>query len=161
MLALLAKSNHPYPSLISSSYLRLAQFLGSLIVLRLHNWSLLFGKSNVLDSAKLFWQICNLLSCVFNGILESATQREHCYIIVSDHFLSWGSTTALSYFQPQKSASQMGRGRKRHQKSRNGVDESDPTQTGQEEEIGSPSPHTSPRRGINEEKEGMNQRDLS
>jgi hypothetical protein len=57
----------------------------------------------------------------------------------------------------------MGKGRKRHQNSKNCVDESVPTQTGQEEEISSPlpSPHTTPRRGIPEEKEGMNERDLS
>jgi hypothetical protein len=46
------------------------------------------------------------------------------------------------------------RGKKRHQNPRNSLDESYPTQTGQEEEIASPSPspHTSPRRGIPEEK---------
>jgi hypothetical protein len=52
----------------------------------------------------------------------------------------------------------MPRGRNRNQNSKNGEDESVPTQTGQEEEIASPSP---PRRGIPKEKEGMNQRDLS
>jgi hypothetical protein len=57
----------------------------------------------------------------------------------------------------------MPRGRNRNQKSKNGEDESDPTQTGQSVEIVSPSPKpcTSPRRGITEENEGMNQRDLS
>jgi hypothetical protein len=57
----------------------------------------------------------------------------------------------------------MARGRNRNQKSKNGLDESDHTQTGEEEEISSPlpSPRTSPRRGIPEEKEGMNQIDLS
>jgi hypothetical protein len=55
----------------------------------------------------------------------------------------------------------MGRGRERHQKSRKGVDESDLTQTGQKEEIASPPPRTSPRRGRPEEKAGMNQSDFS
>jgi hypothetical protein len=57
----------------------------------------------------------------------------------------------------------MVRGRKRHQNSKNCEDEIVPTQTGQEEEIASPLPslHTSLRRGIPEEKEGMNERDLS
>ncbi len=57
----------------------------------------------------------------------------------------------------------MPRGRNRHQNSKNYDGESVPTQTGQEEEIASPSPlpHTSPRRGIPEEKEGMNERELS
>ncbi len=53
--------------------------------------------------------------------------------------------------------------RNRHQNSKNCDGESVSTQTGQEEEIAAPlpSPHTSPRRGIHEEKEGMNERDLS
>ncbi len=57
----------------------------------------------------------------------------------------------------------MARGKNRHQNSKNCDGESVPTQTGQEEEIASPSPSpcTSPRRGIPEEKEGMNERDLS
>jgi hypothetical protein len=60
---------------------------------------------------------------------------------------------ALSCFQPQKSVSKMTRGRNENPKSKNGVDESDPIQTGQNEEVASPSPspHKSPRRGILEE----------
>jgi hypothetical protein len=88
VLASLATSNHPYSSLISSSYLCLAPFLGSLIACQLHHWSSIFGKSNVLDSAKPFWKICNILSCIFNLISESATQRKDCCIIVSDQLLS-------------------------------------------------------------------------
>ncbi len=44
--------------LFSSLHLRLAPFLGSLIVLLFHNWSSEFWKSTVLDSAKPFGQIC-------------------------------------------------------------------------------------------------------
>ncbi len=42
----------------SSLHLRLVSFLGSLIVLQLHNWSSKFWKSTVLDSAKPFGWIC-------------------------------------------------------------------------------------------------------
>ncbi len=45
--------------LFSSLHLRLAPFLGSSIVLQFHNWSSKFWKSTVLDSAKLFGQICS------------------------------------------------------------------------------------------------------
>jgi hypothetical protein len=57
----------------------------------------------------------------------------------------------------------MAKGRNWNWNSKNHEDESVPTQTGQEEEIASPlpSPCTSPRRGIPEEEEGINQRDLS
>ncbi len=44
--------------LFSTLHLCLAPFPGSLIILQLHNWSLKFWKSTVLDSAKLFGQIC-------------------------------------------------------------------------------------------------------
>ncbi len=96
MLALFANSNHSYSSLFCSSYLHLAPFLGSLIVLQLHNWLLIFGESTVLDSAKPFWQICSILSCIFNLISENATERQDCCIIVSDQFLSC-STAALNF----------------------------------------------------------------
>ncbi len=55
----------------------------------------------------------------------------------------------------------MGRVRKRHQNSRKGIDESDPSQKGQEEEIATPTLHMSPRNGRPEEKEGMNPSDPS
>ncbi len=44
--------------LFSSLHLHLAPFLGSWIVLRLHNWSSKILNSTVLDSAKPFGQIC-------------------------------------------------------------------------------------------------------
>jgi hypothetical protein len=68
-----------------------------------------------------------------------------------------------SCLQPQKSVSKMARGRNRNQNSKYCVDESVPRQTGQEEEIATPSPSscTSPRRELPEEKKGMNERDLS
>ncbi len=44
--------------LFSSLHLCLAPFLGSMIVLQLHNWSSKFGKSTVLVSAKQFGRIC-------------------------------------------------------------------------------------------------------
>jgi hypothetical protein len=44
--------------LFCSFRLCLAPFLGSLIILQLHNWSSKFWKSTVLDSAKPFGQIC-------------------------------------------------------------------------------------------------------
>ncbi len=44
--------------LFSSLHLRLAPFLGSLILLQLQYWSSKFWKSTVLDSAKPFGRIC-------------------------------------------------------------------------------------------------------
>ncbi len=44
--------------LFTSSHLRLAPFLGTSIVLQLHNWSSKFWKSTVLDSAKPLGRIC-------------------------------------------------------------------------------------------------------
>ncbi len=164
VLASLATSIHPYSSLFSSLYLCLAPFLGSLIVLQFQYWSSIFGKSTLLDSSQLFWWICNLLSCVVNLISESATQREDCCIIESDQFLSLEVVLRHRVVSNHKKrVSTMARGRNRHKKSKNCDDESVPTQTGQEEEIAfpSPSPCTGPRRGILEEKEGMNERDLS
>ncbi len=56
--------------LFSSSHLWLAPFLGSSIVLQLHNWSSKFWKSTVLDSAKPFGRICffcfYLVSSIFS-----------------------------------------------------------------------------------------------
>ncbi len=76
VLASLATSNHPYSSLFRSSYLCLAPFLRTLIVLQFQHRPSIIGKRTVLDSAQTFWWICNLLFCFVNLISESATQRE-------------------------------------------------------------------------------------
>jgi hypothetical protein len=55
----------------------------------------------------------------------------------------------------QKSVSKLGRGRTKHQNSRKSIDESDPSQKGQEEEIATPTLCMSPRKGRLEKKEGM------
>ncbi len=52
--------------LFSSLHLRLVPFLGSSIVLQLHNWSSKFWKSTVLDSAKLFGWIS--FFCFYLGL---------------------------------------------------------------------------------------------
>jgi hypothetical protein len=88
-------------------------------------------------------------------------EREDCCIIVSDQFSSQGSTAALNHFQSQTCGSKIGRGRKRHRNSRKGIDESDPTQKRQGEEIATPTPCMISRRGRPEEKEHMNPGDLS
>ncbi len=63
-----------------------------------------------------------------------------------EQYSSWGSTKALNCFLTQKSASRMGRGRKRYRTSRKSTDENDHSQTGQGEEIATtPAWHTSPR----------------
>jgi hypothetical protein len=53
----------------------------------------------------------------------------------------------------------MGRGKMRYQNSRKGIDESDPTQIGQEEEIVTLTRHMRSRKGRPEEKEGKNPSD--
>ncbi len=52
--------------LFSSLHLRLAPFLGSLIVLQLHNWSSKFWKSIMLDSTKPFG--CIYLFCFYPAL---------------------------------------------------------------------------------------------
>ncbi len=59
--------------LFSSLHLRLAPFLGSLIVLQLHNWSSKFWKSTVLDSAKPFGWIC--FFCCQSYLRECVSRR--------------------------------------------------------------------------------------
>jgi hypothetical protein len=67
---------------------------------------------------------------------------------------------ALNCFQPQQSVSKMRRGRKRHQNSIKGMDESVPSQKGKEKWIATPTPCIGPRRKRPEEKEDMNLSDL-
>ncbi len=60
--------------LFGSLHLRLAPFLGSSIVLQLQYWSSKFQKSTVLDSAKLFGQICSFCYIALSYLQECVSR---------------------------------------------------------------------------------------